>query len=57
MGMIDKFIMNVLKFTLRRKKNKDNIEMGAMEAISDSYVNSNLKAIDPLINYVHDIKS
>lgn len=57
MGMIDKFIMNVLKFTLRRKKNKDNIEIGAMEAISDSYDNSNLKAIDPLINYVHDIKS
>lgn len=57
MGIIDKLIMNVLKFALKTKKNKDSIEMGAMEAISDSYDNSNLKAIDPLINYVKNIKS
>lgn len=55
MSITAKMLMNCFKFVLRVKKNKDSIEQGTMEAISNSYDVSNQLFIKPLINYVRGL--
>lgn len=47
----DKFLMGVLKAALKVKKNKSDVEQGAMDAIQNSYDYSSKNQIEPLINY------
>ena len=55
MRINDKMIMNFLKFVLRVKKDKNAVEQGTMEAISNSYDNSRQEVIKPLVNYVQGL--
>ncbi|ABR48288.1 hypothetical protein Amet_2129 [Alkaliphilus metalliredigens QYMF] len=55
MRIIDKIIMNCFNFVLRLKKDKNSVEQGTMEAISNSYDNSNQIVIKPLIHYVRQL--
>ena len=47
----DRFLMGVLKAALKVKKNKSEVEKGAMDAIQNSYDYSNRSQIEPLIKY------
>lgn len=55
MRINDMLMMNCLKFVLRAKKDKNSVEQGTMEAISNSYDNSNKIFIKPLINHVRGL--
>jgi len=55
MRINDKMMMNCLKFALRAKKDKNSVEQGTMEAISNSYDNSNQIFIKPLTNHVRGL--
>lgn len=55
MRMGDKLMMNCLKLALKTKKNKNSVEQGTMDAISNSYDNSKPIYIEPLIDYVRGL--
>lgn len=55
MKINDKMMMNCLKFALRIKKDKNSVDQGMMEAISNSYDNSKPIFIKPLIKYVRGL--
>lgn len=55
MKISDKMIMNCFNLVLKLKKDKNSVEQGTMEAISNSYDNSKQIFIEPLINYVRGL--
>jgi flavodoxin len=55
MKINDKMVMNCLKFVLKIKKDKNSVDQGMMEAISNSYDNSKQVFIKPLIDYVRGL--
>ncbi len=55
MRVNDKMMMNCLKLVLKAKKDKDSVEQGTMDAISNSYDNSDRIFIKPLIDHVRGL--
>jgi hypothetical protein len=55
MRINEKMVMNCLKFVLSLKKDKNAVEQGTMESISDSHDDSNQIFIKPLIDYVQGL--
>lgn len=53
----DKLLMGVLKAALKVKKNKSDVEKGAMDAIQNSYDYSSRDQIEPLVNYAKNLLS
>ncbi len=49
---VDKLMMNSFRWVLNRKKQKNAVEEGTLNAIQSSYDHSNKAYIDPLVRYV-----
>lgn len=57
MGAGDRFIMKTLAKFLSSKNNKNSVENGCEQAIRNSYDISSIEYIDPLINYIREIRN
>ncbi len=57
MHRADRLLMGMFKAFLKLKMNKSDVEMGAADAIRNSYDYSNRDVIAPLIRYVNSIPS